>query len=142
MVVSVLVRAAGGVVVRWREDGRLEVLLVHRPAYDDWSLPKGKVHEGESDEECALREVKEETGLRCELGPEVDSSSYVDGKGRPKVVRYWLMRPAAGTAEPYAEIDEVQWATLDDARAELTYDRDRAVLASLPEELRKGSSGS
>src|SRR5205807_7477574 len=100
---SELVRAAGGVVVQWRDDGKLEVLLVHRPAYNDWSLPKGKAHEGESDEDCALREVKEETGVRCELGPEVDSTSYVDGKGRPKLVRYWLMWPVAGIAQPYAE---------------------------------------
>ena len=134
---SELVRAAGGVVVQWRDDGQLEVLLVHRPAYDDWSLPKGKLREGESDEECALREVKEEAGLRCELGPEVDSSSYIDAKGRPKVVRYWLMWPAAGTAEPYAEIDEVRWATLAEATAQLTYERDHAILASLPEEIRK-----
>ena len=134
---SDLVRAAGGVVVRWNQEGELEVLLVHRPAYDDWSLPKGKALEGESDEDCALREVKEETGLRCELGPEVDSSSYIDAKGRPKVVRYWLMWPAAGTAEPYAEIDEVRWATLAEATAQLTYERDHAILASLPEEIRK-----
>jgi 8-oxo-dGTP diphosphatase len=129
---SDLVRAAGGVVVRWNEEGELEVLLVHRPAYDDWSLPKGKAHEGESDEDCALREVKEETGLRCELGPEVDSTSYVDAKGRPKLVRYWMMWPIAGIAQPYAEIDDVRWATPAEAAATLSYDRDRAVLASLP----------
>jgi 8-oxo-dGTP pyrophosphatase MutT (NUDIX family) len=129
---SDLVRAAGGVVVRWNEEGELEVLLVHRPAYDDWSLPKGKAHDGESDEDCALREVREETGVRCELGPELDSTSYIDGRGRPKLVRYWMMWPAAGTAQPYAEIDDVRWATPAEAAAMLSYDRDRAVLASLP----------
>src|SRR5215469_10943083 len=68
-------------------DGK--VVLVHRPKYDDWSFPKGKCDEGESDEECALREVEEETGLRCELLDEIGKTSYIDSKGRPKTVRYW-----------------------------------------------------
>ena len=85
------IEAAGGVVVR---DGR--VALVHRPRYDDWSLPKGKLDEGESWEEAALREVEEETGLRCELGPEVGRTRY-RASGRPKVVRYWLMEAEADT---------------------------------------------
>jgi 8-oxo-dGTP diphosphatase len=76
---SVEVRAAGGVVTRVGSDGRLELLIVHRPRYDDWSLPKGKALEGESDEACALREVEEETGLVCALGAEVAVSEYEDG---------------------------------------------------------------
>jgi 8-oxo-dGTP pyrophosphatase MutT (NUDIX family) len=121
------VRAAGGVVLRERAGGT-EVLLVHRPAYDDWSLPKGKAELGESDEACALREVEEETGLRCRLGRELPSTSYRDGKGRPKVVRYWAMEPTDGEARPQAEVDDVLWLPLGEARDTLTWTRDRAVL--------------
>src|SRR5919108_3219511 len=81
------VEAAGGVVVD--EDGR--VVLVHRPQYDDWTLPKGKLDAGESFENAALREVEEETGLRCRLVRELPSIEYPDAKGRRKIVRYWLM---------------------------------------------------
>jgi 8-oxo-dGTP diphosphatase len=125
--VSEHVRAAGGVVLREGENGP-EVLLVHRPAYDDWSLPKGKAHAGESDEDCALREVEEETGLLCELGAELPSTSYRDARGRPKTVRYWAMRPVGGEAEGRGEVDEVAWLPLDEARARLTWERDRAVV--------------
>jgi 8-oxo-dGTP pyrophosphatase MutT (NUDIX family) len=121
------VRAAGGVVIREGDDGT-EVLLVHRPAYDDWSLPKGKAIDGESDEDCALREVEEETGLRCELGRELPSTRYRDGRGRPKVVRYWTMQPIGGEAHPQAEIDDVDWLSLEQAKRRLTWDRDQAVL--------------
>ena len=92
-----LVRAAGGVVVRAGADGP-EVLLVHRPAYDDWTFPKGKLDRGETEEECALREVEEETGLRCTLGRELGSTTYRDGKGRRKRVRYWLMEVEAAAS--------------------------------------------
>jgi 8-oxo-dGTP pyrophosphatase MutT (NUDIX family) len=121
------VRAAGGVVLR-EGPGGTEVLLVHRPAYDDWSLPKGKAQRGESDEACALREVEEETGLRCELGRELPSTSYRDGKGRPKLVRYWAMQPLDGEARAQAEVDDVLWLPLGEARDTLTWTRDRAVL--------------
>jgi 8-oxo-dGTP pyrophosphatase MutT (NUDIX family) len=124
------VRAAGGVVLREGPAGR-EVLLVHRPAYDDWSLPKGKAYRGESDEDCALREVEEETGLRCELGRELPSTSYHDGKGRPKVVRYWAMEPLDGAARPQSEVDDVRWLPLAKAKDALTWERDRAVLEAL-----------
>jgi 8-oxo-dGTP diphosphatase len=120
-----LVRAAGGVVVR---DGR--VLLVHRPRYGDWSLPKGKLEAGEEWEDAALREVEEETGLRCELGEEVGRTRYVDSRGRNKEVRYFRM---SGGGEPVAqnEVDEVRWAALDDAPALLSYERDRELLSRL-----------
>lgn len=125
------IRAAGGVV--WRPaagstDSGAEVLLVHRPKYDDWTLPKGKAERGESDEDCALREVEEETGLRCELGDHLLDVPYVDRFGRPKVARYWAMRPLGGASAPDAEVDEVRWLSLDDAARLLTYERDRPVL--------------
>jgi 8-oxo-dGTP diphosphatase len=126
-----VVRAAGGVVVR-SATGELEVLLVHRPRYDDWTIPKGKLLPGEAYEDGALREVEEETGLECVLGPEIAQTEYHDSRGRPKVVRYWLMRPAGGTFEPHDEVDEVVWLPLPLARERLSYDRDRAVLDAVP----------
>ena len=126
-----VVRAAGGVVVR-DDLGALEVVVVHRPRYDDWSLPKGKALAGESDEACALREVEEETGLRCSLGAELASVSYRDSRDRPKAVRYWLMRPAGGRLDPSNEVDDARWVPFAEAEAMLTYARDREVLRSLP----------
>jgi 8-oxo-dGTP pyrophosphatase MutT (NUDIX family) len=125
-----LVRAAGGVVLR-DGGGGPEVLLVHRPAHDDWSLPKGKAHRRESDEDCALREVEEETGLRCSLERELPSTRYRDARGRPKVVRYWAMRPVTGEARARAEVDDVRWLPLDEARDQLTWPRDREVLEAV-----------
>ena len=109
----------------------LEVLLVHRARYDDWTFPKGKARDGESDEHCAAREVEEETGLRCQLGEELPSTVYRDGKGRDKRVRYWAMRALAGSAEPQSEVDAVEWLTVADARKQLSFERDREVLAAL-----------
>ena len=107
------------------------MLLVHRPKYDDWTLPKGKLDEGESYEEAARREVEEETGLRCRLGDEVASSRYSDRNGRAKVVRYWAMTPEGGRFTPNDEVDEVRWLSPQAARSLLTYDRDRPVVDSL-----------
>lgn len=125
-----VVRAAGGVVVRGRPD-ELEVVIVHRPRYDDWTLPKGKVRSGESDQAGALREVEEETGLRCELHEEVGSTSYSDAAGRPKLVRFWLMRPVGGELRAAHEVDDARWLPFDDALDLLTYERDRDVLRPL-----------
>jgi 8-oxo-dGTP diphosphatase len=122
-----LVRAAGGAVVR-TSDGALELLLVHRPRYDDWTIPKGKLLPGESETDGALREVEEETGLRCVLGPAIAETSYRDSRGRPKHVTYFLMRPESGSFEPHDEVDETAWFPLDEARERLSYDRDRAVV--------------
>ena len=124
-----MIRAAGGVVVR-DVNGVLEVVVVHRPAYDDWTLPKGKAHRGESDEACALREVEEETGLRCERGRELAGSSYRDAADREKIVRYWLMRPVGEVLRPTREVDEARWVPYDEAERILSYERDRVVLRS------------
>ena len=122
-----LVRAAGGLVLR---DGKF--LLVHRPRYDDWTFPKGKCDVAEPDEACALREVHEETGLVCRIDGEVGTTEYVDSKGRPKRVRWWLMEPLEGDFSPNDEVDEVRWAEPAEAATLLSYDRDLALLETLP----------
>lgn len=137
------VRAAGGLV--WRSaavpDGNggtrpgIEVALIHRPRYDDWSFPKGKLERGESWEHAALREVVEETGIVAELGDELPSTRYLDGKGREKLVRYWLMSPVR--LEPWAPNDEIdgrRWVPLSEAASLLTYAHDRELLAQLQRE--------
>lgn len=123
-------RAAGGVVFRRDGRGEPEVLLVHRLPHDDWTFPKGKALAGEADDTCALREVEEETGLRCALAGELGTTRYRDRTGQPKVVRYWAMRPVAGVAAPRNEVDAVRWAPLAIAAGLLTYARDRTVLAA------------
>lgn len=126
-----MIEAAGGVVWRRGAKGSLKVLLVHRPRYDDWSLPKGKLDPGESHRQAALREVQEETGLRCKAGEELPEVRYDDRKGRPKRVRYWSMEPVDGSFEPNGEVDEVRWLPLDEADQTLTYAHDLTVLAGL-----------
>lgn len=125
------VRAAGGAV--WRRAGRrVEVLVVHRPRYDDWSLPKGKLEAGESFEQAARREVAEEAGVAVELGDELPSARYLDRKGRPKLVRYWAMRAVGDTSwRPTAEVDARRWVALDEAEALLTYAHDRLLVRQL-----------
>jgi 8-oxo-dGTP pyrophosphatase MutT (NUDIX family) len=125
--VSAEVFAAGGVVWRRGDEG-LEVVLVHRPRYDDWSIPKGKLDKGESFEDAALREVEEETGLRCELGPFLDEVSYRDHKDRDKLVRYWAMEAGEGEFAPDDEVDELLWVGIRDAPGMLSYDFDRALI--------------
>jgi 8-oxo-dGTP diphosphatase len=119
-----VVRAAGGLVVR-----NDSVLLVHRPKYDDWSFPKGKLEAGESWEEGAVREVEEETGLRCAAGELVGSTRYLVLQG-PKKVRYFRMT-CDGEARAQNEVDEVRWVSLSDARALLSHERDRQLLSRL-----------
>lgn len=113
------------------ELGELEVLVVHRAHYDDWTFPKGKLEPGESDEECAVREVEEETGLLCALGDELPSTFYTDGKGRPKSVRYWRMEVVAGELTFDNEIAAARWVSPADAAELLTYGRDVELLRAL-----------
>jgi 8-oxo-dGTP pyrophosphatase MutT (NUDIX family) len=122
-----VVRAAGGLVMR---DGN--VLLVHRPRYDDWTFPKGKADPGESDEDCALREVEEETGYDCELLAEAGTTEYTDMRGRPKRVQWFFMRPVgASSFEPNDEVDELRWVPPSDAASLLSYGRDLHLLEEL-----------
>jgi 8-oxo-dGTP diphosphatase len=131
--VTDVVRAAGGLVTRHDASGTTEILVVHRPAYDDWSFPKGKLDPGESEAEAAVREVEEETGLRCRLAEEVGVTSYRDGRGRPKTVRYWRMSPLAGELTPANEVDDARWVSLVAARSLLTHPRDVGLLDELDE---------
>ncbi|MEX2555911.1 MAG: NUDIX hydrolase [Actinomycetota bacterium] len=126
-----IVQAAGGIVYRRRPDGELEVVLVHRPRHDDWSLPKGKVERGETIHKAAVREVEEETGLRVQRGTGIAQLSYRNGNGRPKHVDYFYMTPVGGELTPNDEVDELRWVTLDEALRLLTYDRDREMLAAV-----------
>jgi 8-oxo-dGTP diphosphatase len=121
------VEAAGGVV--WRRSGdAIEIVVVHRPRYDDWSLPKGKLDEGESFEQAAVREVQEETGLACELGAFLGETSYEDHKGRDKVVRYWAMSADEGDFSPDDEVDDLRWISLAEAPSVLSYEFDRDLV--------------
>ncbi len=144
-----LVRAAGGIIWRSQAGGAdvvVEVLIVHRPRYDDWSFPKGKNDPGEPDEACALREVLEETGFAVVLGPELPTVEYIDRRGWPKSVRYWTMTiapdPAAGTNSGAGnddtanfvandEVDELRWVLQDQAALLLSYPADRLLLEEL-----------
>jgi 8-oxo-(d)GTP phosphatase len=128
VVLSSVVRAAGGVLVRQRPDGSLEVAVVHRPAYDDWTLPKGKLLAGEREEHCALREVEEETGTRCRIERALGSTRYKDHKGRQKVVHYWVMRGLGGHFQSTKEVDAMRWLPLAEAVDTLTYHHDRTLL--------------
>ena len=128
--VSQPVRAAGGIVLRGEGGGR-SVALVHRPRYDDWSFPKGKLDDGEDEATAALREVEEETGLRCRLGPSVGAVTYRDRRGRAKVVRYFRMDADGGGFAPNQEVDELRWVPIEDAARLLSYAHDRSLLRQL-----------
>jgi 8-oxo-dGTP diphosphatase len=107
------------------------VVLVHRPRYDDWSLPKGKVDPGESDEIAALREVEEETTVRATLGQELPTTVYLDRSGKQKRVRYWAMTVEEGSPSGANEVDEAVWVPLEEAPGMLTYVHDADVLDAL-----------
>ena len=128
------VRAAGGVLWRIAPDGdgeSVEVALIHRPRYDDWSLPKGKLSAGESEVDGAIREVLEETGFRPKLGRSLGETRYMkeqDGIRVPKVVRWWAMEALGGRFTPGREVDALEWVTIAQAHEQVTRDTDRDVL--------------
>jgi 8-oxo-dGTP diphosphatase len=125
-----VIQAAGGLVVR-RRGGALEIAVVHRPVHEDWSFPKGKLEPGETFELAARREVHEETGMLCRLIRFIGHTEYVDRKGRPKAVAYWVMAAQSGSFQPNAEVDELRWVTLEEAPRLLTYPRDAELVAVL-----------
>lgn len=122
--------AAGGIVLR-RSGRHTEVLLVHRPRYDDWTLPKGKADPGETSHETAIREVREETALACLITGEGGVAHYDVTAGR-KRVDYFTMRPMRDLGfHPNDEVDEIRWLAVDEAHAEATYSFDRELLSRL-----------
>ncbi len=114
-----------------RTSGQLEIALVHRPVQHDWSFPKGKLEAGETLDIAALREVREETGMTCDLLRFIGHTEYVDRKGRPKTVAYWIMAATGGSFSPNEEVDELRWLRLDEAARLLSYPRDRELVAVL-----------
>ena len=130
-----LIRAAGGVL--WRslsgapDDGEIEVALVHRPRYDDWSLPKGKLATGESEIDGAVREVLEETGFHVRVGRSLGETRYLkeqDRVVRPKVVHWWAMEATSGAFVSTREVDQLRWVHPSTAGDLLTRPTDRDVL--------------
>src|ERR1700730_4972752 len=122
------VKAAGGLVCRPGPAGLVEVAVVHRPSYRDWTFPKGKLERGETPEAAALREVAEGTGFECSLVEPLGCTHYTHRSGSAKTVCYWIMAVVGGSFRSSAEVDELRWLTASEALALLTYERDRAVL--------------
>lgn len=123
-----VIKAAGGVVCRAGASGKTEIVIVHRPAYDDWTLPKGKADVDETPEDCAIREVREETGYRCELVRPLGCTAYVDRRGRNKVACYWVMQAISGRFRAGGEVDRMIWVSIPEAVKRLTYERDKTLL--------------
>lgn len=126
-----MIEAAGGVVWRTTPHHEHEVLLVHRPRRQDWSLPKGRRRCRETALECALREVREETGLRCHVEAELPPVRYTDGRGRDRLIRYWAMEALSGVFRPNDEVDEARWTPLRRIGELLTYEHDFEVISAL-----------
>jgi 8-oxo-dGTP diphosphatase len=131
-----LIRAAGGVVLRYDHHDRVEIACIYREARGDWTFPKGKLDDGETFEEAAIREVFEETGMHCEIVRFVGATNYTHRKGRPKIVAYYLMTVREGEFAPNDEVDELVWVPLAEVRGNLTWERDQElfdIVTQLPE---------
>src|SRR3954451_21780338 len=126
-----MIEAAGGVVWRMTRRHEHKVLVIHRPHRQDWSLPKGKRHPRETALECALREVREETGIRCAAGEELPEARYTDRQGRARRVRYWAMQAVRGEFRPNDEVDDVRWTPIALVGRLLTYEHDLVVVSAL-----------
>lgn len=126
---DILVQAAGCVLWRRSSAHQLQLALVYRPKWADWSWPKGKLKRGETHQEAARREVLEETGHTCRLGAELPSARYIDHQDRPKEVRYWAAEATGGAFEPNDEVSDLVWLTPDEAPGRLTHERDRGLIS-------------
>jgi 8-oxo-dGTP diphosphatase len=133
--------AAGCIVARMSKNEKPEYLIVHRPRYDDWSLPKGKLNKRESFRRAAIRETREETGIRGRKPRFVGTVAYMTKAGNPKVVRWWLVKPGKGSFKPNSEVDRVKWLTYRKARSKLAYRNDRAVLDRAHDMVKNRSAG-
>lgn len=131
-----LILAGGGVV--WRKGSSdVEFLIVHRPRYDDWTFPKGKLDGSESVFQAAYREVVEETGYQCRIGPKLPTTEYTTGNGNGKAVHYWAMEAVKGSFSPNDEVDKAEWLAASDAIVRLTYEHDRRLVSDLPKGFKK-----
>jgi len=126
-----MIESAGGIV--WRLVGRQqhEVLIVHRPARQDWSFPKGRRRQRESALDCAVREVGEETGMQCTIDEELPEVRYIDRQGRSRLVRYWLMQVERGEFQPNNEVDEIRWTPIAQAGELLTLQAELVLVSGL-----------
>jgi len=122
-----LIRAAGGVVTRFVLGGRVEVACIYREARGDWTFPKGKLEDGETFEQGALREVYEEIGMKCRIVRFIGMTNYTHRKGKPKIVAYYLMNVDDGEFAPNEEVDVLVWLPLEHVRAHLTWERDQEL---------------
>ena len=133
---SDLIRAAGGIIMRVNAAGRTEIACIYRESRGDWTFPKGKLDAGETFEQAALREVLEETAMRCRVVRFIGTTNYTHRKGRPKIVAYYLMVVDDGDFEPNDEVDDLVWLSMDRVREHLTWDRDQElfdIAVTLPE---------
>ncbi len=131
-----LIRAAGGIVMRFVSGGRVEIACIYREARGDWTFPKGKLEASETFEQGAIREVYEEIGLKCRVVRFVGTTNYVHRKGKPKIVAYYLMTADIGEFQPNDEVDVLVWLPVEQVKSHLTWDRDRElfdIVSGLPE---------
>jgi 8-oxo-dGTP diphosphatase len=122
-----VIRAAGALLWRETSELKIEIALIHRPRYDDWSLPKGKIEEGESSLRCAFREVIEETGITPQFGRELGSVEYKEPAGL-KRVKYWAAKALTDEFLPNEEVDEIKWLNPEDALARATHESDKTII--------------